>query len=151
MQNSLSEAIAANARLWFAFAGTWSSNRMSWTRGSRAAKRSTISGVASVLALSMTLYSQLAYVWRSTLSRHSSRYRAPLYTGVTTLTSGCLGVPATGAGRYTVERLTTIRFPWDALTRWLGWDIANDACRSASDLSPSHRQLTLRVALPLLV
>jgi len=49
---------------------------------------STNSGVASVLQLSTTVYDQFEYVCRRTLATHSSMYAAPLYTGVSTLTSG---------------------------------------------------------------
>ena len=57
-------------------------------RESLRAMCSTNSGVASVLQLSTTVYDQFEYVCRRTLATHSSMYAAPLYTGVSTLTSG---------------------------------------------------------------
>ena len=58
LQNSLAESIARNARLWFSFEFTCSSNRTCLIRESAAANRAAISGVSSVLALSTIAYSQ---------------------------------------------------------------------------------------------
>src|SRR6266852_1980456 len=44
----------------------------------------------SVLQLLTIMYSQFWYVWANTLSIHSAKYFSPLYTGVTTLTRGCV-------------------------------------------------------------
>lgn len=48
------------------------------------------SAISYPSSLRLIMYSQFSYVWLRTLSMHSAKYLSPLYTGVTTLTSGGL-------------------------------------------------------------